>query len=407
MKTVINKTFEGGLKMVRKTFLVLVLCILMVPASHAMTQEERDDLNEILTFFRSIDFTFSVDTTYQYVFDKPDGMDITDGSRPLYQGNNTFDLNAFTISVEKSPSFSDSAWDLFGFRTDILFGQQADLLAADGLFSDDTIVDIYQGYLHLLLPFGENGINIYAGKFVTLAGYEVIEARYNPNITRSFLFGNAIPFTHTGIRASTELNGFEFTVGLNNGWDVVSDNNESKTFEAQIAYSYAGSTITDSWIGVTGYFGREDDLDDGFRSLVTVVGEMTLMDMVTFIADLDFGWETNVIDIGGDDAFWWGIAGYAVMDLHPALGFALRAEYFDDQDGVRLGEEISVISVTPTIHVRPFKGLITANKFLDNMEWRFEYRWDRADEPFFIKENGDLSKNQHGVMAQVLYWIDI
>jgi hypothetical protein len=37
---------------------------------------------------------------------------------------------------------------------------------------------------------------------VTLAGYEVIEAWKDPNITRSILFGFAIPFTHTGIRAN-------------------------------------------------------------------------------------------------------------------------------------------------------------------------------------------------------------
>jgi len=41
-----------------------------------------------------------------------------------------------------------------------------------------------------------------AGKFVTLAGSEVIWSPSNSNFSRSILFG-AIPFTHTGVRAAT------------------------------------------------------------------------------------------------------------------------------------------------------------------------------------------------------------
>ena len=68
--------------------------------------------------------------------------------------------------------------DLIGFRADILIGEQAPLLASNGL--SDDVIDPYQAYLQFLAPVG-NGINFYAGKFVTLAGYEVIEAKDNPN----------------------------------------------------------------------------------------------------------------------------------------------------------------------------------------------------------------------------------
>ena len=51
--------------------------------------------------------------------------------------------------------------------------------------------------------------------------------------------------------------------------------NDAKTIEAQIAYSYSGDTITDFWFGTTGYFGKEDDNDDGWRNLLTFVGSMT------------------------------------------------------------------------------------------------------------------------------------
>ena len=379
-------------------------------AEARVSQSDVEDLAAITSFFKSIDFGFYVDTTYQYVFSKPDGADISDGSRPLYPENNSFSINAFTTSISKVPTLEGGLVDLFGFRADILIGEQAELIKSAGFGGDDTEIDLYQGYLNLLIPISDTAIDFYAGKFVTLAGFEVIEAKGNPNITRSWLFGNAIPFTHTGIRAGMPVGPLNLTLGLNNGWDVTEDNNEAKTIEAQIAYSYSGDTITDFWFGTTGYFGKEDDANDSYRSLLTFVGSMTLKDMLSFIVDVDYAWENDVADLGGDNASWWGIAGYVVADVHPAISLALRAEMFDDQDGVRIGTPgtgIKVYEVTPTISIKPFKGLIAGVRYLDNMEWRFEFRWDHADDPFFVDDDGGLSKDQYGVIAQLLYWIEI
>jgi len=379
-------------------------------AQAEVSQADIDDLSAITAFFKSIDFGFYVDTTYQYVFSKPDGANISDGSRPLYPDNNSFSLNAFTTSIAKVPTLEGGMADLFGFRADILIGEQAGLLFSAGFGAEDSEIDLYQGYINLLIPVSNTAIDFYAGKFVTLAGFEVIEARHNPNVTRSWLFGNAIPFTHTGIRAGVPVGPLNLTLGLNNGWDNTDDNNDGKTIEAQIAYSYSGDTITEFWFGTTGYFGKEDDNGDGWRSLLTFVGSMTVKDMLSFIVDVDYAWENNVPSLGGDKATWWGIAGYVVADVHPAINLALRAEMFDDQEGVRIGipgTGTKVYEVTPTISIMPFKGLIAGVRYLDNMEWRFEFRWDHADEPFFVDDDGVLSKDQYGVMVQLLYWIEI
>ena len=379
-------------------------------------QEEKDvKYDGILTFFDAIDLGFYVDTTYQYVFDRPNGASIP--LRSLYPDNEQFSLNAFTVSVSKTPTMEGGVLDLIGFRADILFGEQAPLLASNGLSSD--VVDPYQAYLQFLAPIG-NGINFYGGKFVTLAGYEVIEAKDNPNITRSILFGFAIPFTHTGIRADYTAGPLTFTAGLNNGWDQVKDLNDDVTIESQIAYSYSGSTITDLWIGVTGYFGREfvevenaigdTASSNGWRELITAVGTMTLMDKVTFIVDADFGWQQDlVLDVGADDinANWWGIAGYVVLDVHPAVTFAVRGEYFDDPDGFRTGLAQELFEITPTLAVRPFKGLIADNRYLDNFEARAEFRWDHSNEDFFENNDGGFEQDQYGVMGQLLYWIEL
>ncbi len=379
-------------------------------ATATVSSSDIEDLSAITAFFKSIDLGFYVDTTYQYVFNKPDGANIEDGSRPLYPENNSFSINAFTTSISKVPTTEGGIVDLFGFRADILIGSQAELIKSAGFGGDDTEIDLYQGYLNLLIPIADTAVDFYAGKFVTLAGFEVIEAKGNPNVTRSWLFGNAIPFTHTGIRASVPAGPLSLTLGLNNGWDVTEDNNEAKTIEAQIAYSYAGDLITDFWFGTTGYFGKEDDANDSYRSLLTFVGTMTLKDKLTFIVDVDYAWENDVADLGGDNATWWGIAGYIVADVHPAINLALRGEIFDDSDGVRIGTPgtgVKVYELTPTISIMPFKGLIAGVRYLDNMEWRFEFRWDHADEPYFVEDDSSLSQDQYGLIAQLLYWIEI
>ena len=217
----------------------------------------------LFNFFESIDLGFYVDTTYQYVFDRDSGEEIGDGSRPLYRDNNSFDLNVFTITLAKEPVLEGGIMDLFGFRADVLLGSQAELISSAGFGDDDDNIDVYQAYINLLIPAGDSGINFYAGKFVTLAGFEIIEAKGNPNITRSWLFGNAIPFTHTGIRASTSAGPLDLNLGLNNGWDNTEDDNGAKTLEAQIALNFGSGAVTDGWLGVTGYFGEEEDGEDG------------------------------------------------------------------------------------------------------------------------------------------------
>ena len=376
-----------------------------------ITEQEDKNLKTdgLMTFFDAIDLGFFVDTTYQYVFNRG----VTDNLqlRALYPDNQQFAFNAFTVSVSKTPSMEGGLMNLLGFRADILFGEQAPELGGEGFDSD--VVDPYQAYLQVLVPAG-NGINIYAGRFVTLAGAEVIPDYLDYNITHSDLFGFAIPFTHTGIRTNYTAGPLTFTAGLNNGWDQVEDINGDATIESQIAYSYAGNTITAMWLGVTGYFGKEPSGlgfgGNGWRDLIDTVATITFWEKLTLIANADFGWQKNVVfdELGNEDnVSWWGIAGYIIVDPHPAVRFTLRGEYFDDPDGYRTGLAQKLVEVTPTLILKPFKGLIAGNKYLDNFEARAEFRWDHSDQDFFETENDGLKKDQYGIMGQLLYWINL
>jgi len=100
-------------------------------------QEEKDQkIDGFLSFFDTIDLGFYVDTTYQYVFDRGSTNELQ--LRTLYPDNEQFAINAFTISVSKTPTLEGGIMNLLGFRADILFGEQALALSARG-FRDDVM----------------------------------------------------------------------------------------------------------------------------------------------------------------------------------------------------------------------------------------------------------------------------
>jgi len=218
----------------------------------------------------------------------------------------------------------------------------------------------------------------------------------------------------TGIRFNYTAGMLSLTAGLNNGWDQVQELNDAPTIESQIAFSYEGSTVSSAWVGVTGIFGKEPSGlgfgGEGWRELITAVASVTLFEKLTLVADADFGWQQDVVfdEFGNEEGVsWWGIAGYVIVDPHPAVRLALRGEYFDDKDGYRTGLEQKLFEFTPTIALKPFKGLIANNKYLDNFEARAEFRWDHSDERYFITKDDGLKKDQYGVMGQLLYWIEL
>ncbi|WP_462137627.1 outer membrane beta-barrel protein [Candidatus Mycalebacterium sp.] len=279
------------------------------------------------TFVGLVNVGASLDTTYQYVFNcDNETVPECPGERGLYSEHNDFSIDAFTLSFEKEANATGaSPLDKVGFRADILFGEQAERLGFGFNSDGDGSVSPYQAYISVA-PV-EN-LSIIAGQFTTLAGWELIEAKDNTNISRSLLFYR-IPFAHSGARVSYSTSGVDLTLGISNDWDAVDDADDGKTFEFQTAYSYGSETgfLNDLWLGATVYVGKSDfrqnqvadvtenadgditsfdvfnpadasanmvsaDLypsDNKTRTLVTLVGSVT-SGKFTFVGDAEFTW---------------------------------------------------------------------------------------------------------------------
>src|SRR5258708_4273201 len=158
--------------------------------------------------------------------------------------NNSFALHQFGLSVSKLLRQG------FGGLVNVTVGSDAQVIHSfpEGTGAGSSMFDVTQAYAQ----YAGRELTLIAGKYATLHGTEVIWSPSNTNVSRSILFG-AIPFTHTGVRATWALsNTVSLIAGVNNGWDQVTDRNRDKTVELGATFS----PITPLNISVSGYSGK-------------------------------------------------------------------------------------------------------------------------------------------------------
>ncbi|HVK74366.1 MAG TPA: outer membrane beta-barrel protein [Kofleriaceae bacterium] len=289
-------------------------------------------------------------------------------------------VDVIELVIQKAASDPGQA----GFRVDLTAGSSIPAAAASaGLFRDADgnaqDFDLQQGFVSYIAKAGK-GLRIDAGKFVTHMGYELIEGYdgYNDNYSRSILFGFAIPFTHTGVKLSYPLTDkITGMLMVANGWDNVKDNNDGKTFGAQLVGTFGKVTGYLNYVG-----GPEQDGNNGnFRHVLDLVVTAAVNDKVSLGFNADYGFEKDAV-MGGD-ATWAGAALYAKLAATDALSVAARAEIFDDADGVRTGAPQRLIEAT----------ISPALKLGDNFVLRGDVRFDTSDEESYMTDDG-TSKQQ-------------
>src|SRR3989475_12397713 len=186
-------------------------------------------------------------------------------TRVFDQQNNSFGLNQFGLTVAKQPK------EGFGGLVNITVGRDAQFIHSSPEAAPGSMFDVTQAFAQ----YAGGPLTLIAGKFVTLQGSEVIWSPTNPNISRSILFG-AIPFTHTGLRATWAVSAtVSLIAGVNNGWDQLTDANKGKTAELGATLN----PIKPLSITVSGYSGKEGLApNEGTRSSLNAVASYTIID---------------------------------------------------------------------------------------------------------------------------------
>ncbi|MEJ0038706.1 MAG: porin [Gammaproteobacteria bacterium] len=335
------------------------------------------DLPSAKDLFDSWGVAFSgyVDGQYEYSSSPSPSLHVFDAR------HDSFVLNQAAFTLAAQPK---EGW---GGVVNVIAGEDARLINLFSSPSSTNNFDVTQAFIQ----YATGSWTIQGGKMLTLAGAEVIAPTLNTNVSRSLLF-NAEPFTHTGLRATYAASDKVSVIfGVNNGWNETSDNNSQKTAEVGISLTPSKAfTLT-----AQGYFGSEPVGNglNGEKDLVDLVATWNVTDAASFMLNYDWGKQDNVL-AGGGDAKWYGVAGYFNYAFNSLWRMSLRAEYFDDKDGYTTGAIQKVKEVTATFGYAASK----------NFELRFEGRYDKSDEDFFLKDtSGKIDDNQTGVLVEGVF----
>lgn len=366
---------------------VLLVFMLLTLTSVPGAEEKKVGAMTVDEIKKALGMSIYLQGGYTYNLKNPDSQE--NELRVFDHKSNSFGLDLAQLVFAK-----DAPMDGVGFKLKLSAGETAKWIHARGLSGaplsqpqtgqDTDVFDLTEAYIEYLAPLGK-GLKFDFGKMVTYHGAEVIEAKDNPNYSRSFLFNYAIPFTHTGLKA-----GYAFSDAVNanihivNGWDNADDNNKSKTFGLSVGLM----PIEQLALNFNLMYGPEKDSNThDNRSLFDWVGTIKPVKNLAFILNYAYAKEKNK---GAEDSKWDGLSGIVKYDFTDKYSLSLRSEYFNDKQGARTGTIQKLKEVTLTPEIRLAGGLIL----------RPEYRHDWSGKDVF---DSGSRKKQDTIALGVMY----
>ena len=341
--------------------------------------------------------------------------------------NNNFNVQAVKIALEKAlPDKNEWA---AGFRIDTIYGADARELGDTGLgqeggsfaLDNSSGFALEQALVKFRIPVG-NGLDIYAGKFVTFLGYEVIESPANLNFSRGLLFTNAIPLTNTGVYADYKFNDtFEAKFGVVDGWNnSVSPGELGNGGQTDAAndYPFGGKAITgqlnitapgkNANIAQSFIYSPSGEPNSGTVGTGIDNGPVFVYDIwgnwnPTFVKDsaltlgfnVDFGYNgasgepftdspgfnngSGLADGNSPDTnTWYGVALYASYKVNKVITLSARGEYLHEDSGSFPKFDVGQ-GGAEFQNVDDFSETLTASFAIwDNLLTRVEYRYDHV-----------------------------
>jgi hypothetical protein len=287
--------------------------------------------------------------------------------------SDSFQLNQAVLNL------GTTAEQGFGGFVSIMLGEDADRLVntsyGEGTGDKFGIPEAYISYV-------SGPWTLKAGRYATLAGYEVVSDAANPLLSRSLQFPAAEPYYHTGVRAAfAASDSTTLYLGLANSayGGFADDTNEQKTVEAGVAFA-----LSDSFsLGFYDYYGVENDLGD--VNYFDAVASFTASDTLSLGLNVD--WYSD--DFG--DIY--GIAGYGTYKFNDRWAATLRIESLErDFDA---GPQFTINAATIDLAFTP------APEFRLLMEARI----DDADEDVFLDDSqtGELTSTQPTIGIKGIY----
>lgn len=302
-------------------------------------------------------------------------------------------LNQLYMNFYRNADTSDNPIAIGG-RVDSLYGSDWRFTPALGLETNvDGTMDWNQSqrFYGLALPqmyaeVGINDLNVKAGHFYTIIGYEVVPAIGNFFTTHAYTMQYGEPFTHTGVLSSFAITeNMTIYNGLHRGWDQWQDLNDELGYLGGVTWNFTDTSTLAFALSVS----DEDIAGNATRYIHSIVYTQKMGDALTYVFQSDIGHQEGAAGLtpGGADAEWYGVNQYLFYTVDDNWTAGLRAEWFRDDDGFRVA---GFGSVPGDFAFRGFPGSGFAGNFYEmsgglnrkigtNMLMRTECRWDWYD----------------------------
>ncbi|MDP8986583.1 MAG: porin [Pseudomonadota bacterium] len=304
--------------------------------------------------------------------------------------HDTFQLDEAALTLAFQPK------EGFGALVDVAAGEDMRVLngAEQGTAPTGNTFDVVQAFVQ----YATGPLTIIGGKYVTLAGAEVIAPTGNTNFSRSLLF-YAEPLTHTGIRATYAVSDtVSLIAGVNNGWNYTSH----LTYSGKTGEFGLGWTPNKIFALTAQAYVGKDPAYDAQRTLVDVVATYTATDALSFVLSADTGKQQQ--RAGAADLKWSGVAFYTNYAFSDQWRVSVRAEYLDDKGDKATG--VAWVTGTPE---KVKEGTVTFGYApVKSFELRMEARYDKSDKVTFLRSIPAVgpyvyANNQTGLALQGVF----
>lgn len=367
-----------------------------VVSSASVLQAEEVEMHPVESALQSTTISGYVNTSAILKFGENDGFALPGRSFDGVSKQNGFNLDVVSLAVEKP--VGDDNWSA-GYRAQMLFGPDANLLGANSLGSSTSDFAVKNAYVALRAPVGR-GLNFKMGVWDTLIGYEVFDGPNNPNYSRSYGF-YIEPIIHTGVQASYELSdAITLMGGVANGIEDRAVYNKINTRAMENGAFYYEKL---SYLGAVALTAPESM---GFLAGATVYGGIVYSgigedasgenDIVNYYAGATLPTPAKGITIGAaydyrtsgifDDSYESAIGLYVSIQLTEKLKLNARGEYANGSQGAygsTGGDDPEFFSAVGTLDYSLWANAIT----------RLEFRWDHdaTGESAFGSDGDDVT----------------
>ncbi len=255
-------------------------------------------------------------------------------------GTNDFDgeyqMNQLWLYITRPIDTHQRGWDIGG-HVDLIYGTDWRFGINNGL--ENRINGFDRQSYGLVIPqmYAEVGVgklSVKLGHFAGILDYEVVPAVFNPFYSHSLCYAFTVPQLVTGVLSEYKFSEqFSVQSGFHRGWMQFEDNNDRLDWMAGWKWQSCDKRTSLAWALS---LGPQDAAGDQDRFVYSLVGKRQITERLQYVAVHNFGWENDGDPRSNQDAEWYGINQYFLLQLSPKWQVGARVEWLRDDDGARV-----------------------------------------------------------------------